>query len=109
MAERSRVGAVVVASLLIGFLMGYGTEFASPWLTAYLGVSAIVIFGIGLGIVEGPTLISAIFIARKVTRPWVRSALQATGPFLGLFAYLVGYGLSRHPGLDLPFAPWSRF
>ncbi|MCI4352226.1 MAG: hypothetical protein L3K14_02420 [Thermoplasmata archaeon] len=66
-------------------------------------MSAVDIFGIGLGIVEGPALISAIVLARKVTRMWVRSALQATGPFLGFFAYVVAYGVLRHPPFAFPF------
>jgi hypothetical protein len=101
--ERSRSGVVVATSLLIGLVIGGGTQYLTPWAEAFLGVSAIIIFGIGLGIVEGPTLISAIVLARKVTRMWVRSALQAAGPFLGFTAYLVGYGLLRHPPFTFPF------
>lgn len=68
-----------------------------------------VIFGLGVAVVEGPTLITAIYVARRVTRIWVRSALQAAGPFLGFFAYLVAYGLSRHPVPSWPFSLWPRF
>ncbi len=103
MAERSRSGLVVASSLLIGLLFGWSVQTATPWLSAFLGVSAVAIFGIGLGIVEGPTLISALVLSRRVTRMWVRSALQATAPFLGFFAYLVAYGLSRRPPFTLPF------
>jgi hypothetical protein len=60
-------------------------------------------FGVGIAPVEGPTLIAAIVLARKVTRIWVRSALRATGPFLGFFAYVVGYGVLRHPPFAFPF------
>jgi hypothetical protein len=102
MRESSRSGFVVATSLLIGLAFGGLVEMFTPWLEQFLGVSAAVIFGVGLGIVEGPTLISAIVISRKVTRIWVRSALQATGPFLGFFAYVVAYGLLRHPPFAFP-------
>jgi len=94
---------VILISLFIGLVIGGVIQFSTPWLVAFLGVSAVVIFGIGLAIVEGPTLISAIVLSRKVTRMWVRSALQATGPFLGFFAYLVAYGVARHPVFTFPF------
>ena len=103
MRESSRSGVVVFCSLLIGFVLGGSVEFFTPWLGTYLGVSAAVVFGVGIVLAEGPTLIAAIFLARKVTRAWVRSALQATGPFLGFFAYVVGYGLLRHPPFAFPF------
>jgi hypothetical protein len=103
MRESSRSGAVVATSLFIGGVLGGLTEVFTPWLSGFLGVSEVAIFGIGLAIVEGPTLISAIFLARKVTRMWVRSALQATGPFLGFFAYVVAYGVLRHPPFAFPF------
>lgn len=106
MGERSRTGAVVVTALLIGLVIGGLMEYGTPWIEAYLGVSTVVIFGIGLGIVEGPTLISSIVLSRRLTRIWVRNALQATGPFLGFFAYLVGYGLLRHPPFAFPFSSW---
>jgi len=61
-----------------------------------------VVFGLGLAIVEGPTLISAIYLSRRATEAWVRSAAQATAPFLGFFAYLIGYGFPRHPMLGFP-------
>ncbi|MCI4347247.1 MAG: hypothetical protein L3J97_01345 [Thermoplasmata archaeon] len=100
--ENSRSGVVVASSLLIGSTFGALVEIFSPWLEGFLGVSAVVIFGLGLGIVEGPTLISAIVISRRVARVWVRSALQATGPFLGFLAYVVCYGLLRHPPFAFP-------
>ncbi len=103
MAERARSGAVLATSALIGLLIGGGTELSSPWLETFLGVSGVVIFGLGLAVVEGPTLIAAIVMARRVTRAWVRSALQASGPFVGFFAYLVAYGLLRHPLFAFPF------
>jgi hypothetical protein len=103
MKERTRSGAVVSSSLFIGLVIGWLTELGTPWLSGFLGVSAVVVFGIGLGIVEGPTLVSAIVLARRVTRMWVRSALQATAPFLGFFAYLVAYGISRHLAVVFPF------
>ncbi len=103
MADRPRAGLVVATSLFLGLVIGWGTESATPWLTTFLGVSAVVVFGLGLGIVEGPTLISAIYLSRRATRAWVRSALQATAPFLGFFAYLIAYGLSRQPLLTFPF------
>ncbi len=87
---------------MIGSVLGGLTEAFTPWLSGFLGVSATVIFGVGLGFVEGPTLISAIVLSRRVTRMWVRSALQATGPFLGFFAYLVAYGVLRHPPFAFP-------
>jgi hypothetical protein len=34
---------------------------------------------------------------------WVRSALQAAGPFLGFFSYIVAYGFLRHPPFAFPF------
>jgi hypothetical protein len=61
--------------------------------------------------VEGPTLISAVVLSRKVTRAWVRSALQATGPFLGFIAYLAAYGIFRNPPFAFPFTSfpgWSH-
>ncbi|HLY77010.1 MAG TPA: hypothetical protein VKT21_03920 [Thermoplasmata archaeon] len=103
MRESSRSGVVVGASLFIGFVLGAMTEFLTPWLEGYLGVSAAVVFGVGIVIVEGPTLIAAIVLSRKVTRMWVRSALQATGPFVGFFAYVVAYGVLRHPPFAFPF------
>ncbi len=106
MAERTRSGAVLATSALLGLLIGGGTEVSSPWLETFLGVSGVVIFGLGLAVVEGPTLISAIVLARRVTRAWVRSALQASGPFVGFFAYLVAYGLLRHPLFAFPFRVW---
>jgi hypothetical protein len=109
MRESSRSGVVVATSLFIGVVLGGVTEVFTPWLAGFLGVSAAVIFGVGLVIVEGPTLISAIVLSRKVTRMWVRSALQATGPFLGFFAYVVAYGILRHPPFAFPFGgspPW---
>ncbi|MCI4347660.1 MAG: hypothetical protein L3J97_03460 [Thermoplasmata archaeon] len=103
MRESSRSGVVAASSLFIGVVIGGLTEFFTPWLEGFLGVSAVVIFGLGVGLVEGPALISAIVLARKVTRIWVRTALQATGPFLGFFAYLVAYGFLRHPPFAFPF------
>jgi hypothetical protein len=103
MGERYQSGVVIVTSLLLGLLLGGLVEYLSPRLEPFLGVSAVVIFGLGLGIVEGPTLIASIFLSRRVTRAWVRSALQAAGPFLGFFAYLVGYGVLRHPPFAFPF------
>lgn len=110
MSERSTSGVVLGSSLFIGLVLGGLVEWGTPWLTGFLGVSAVVVFGIGLAVVEGPTLVSAIVIARRVTRIWVRSALQASAPFLGLFAYLVGYGLARDPpGLLLELWKLSPF
>jgi hypothetical protein len=103
MRERSRAAVVVSSSLFIGVVIGGLTELATPGLSAFLGVSSVVVFGLGLAIVEGPTLISAIILSRHVSRMWVRSALQATAPFLGFFAYLVAYGLARRPPLTFPF------
>jgi hypothetical protein len=103
MRESSRSGVVVVCTLAIGLILGGLTELFTPWLSGYLGVSAEVIFGVGIVIVEGPTLIAAIVLARRVTRMWVRSALQATGPFLGFFGYIVAYGFLRHPPFAFPF------
>lgn len=103
MKESSRSGLVVTTSLLIGLILGGVIEAATPWLTGFLGVNAVVVFGLGLGIVEGPTLVSAIVLTRRVTRAWVRSALEATAPFLGFSAYLVAYGVSRRPPLSFPF------
>jgi hypothetical protein len=94
---------VVAISMFIGFMLGGFTEYFTPWLESYLSVSAAVIFGVGIVIVEGPTLITAIVLARKVTRMWVRSALQATGPFVGFFAFVVAYGVLRHPLFAFPF------
>jgi hypothetical protein len=102
MGERSRTGAVVVSSLFIGGALGGLIEVFTPWLEVFLGVSAVVIFGLGLGIVEGPTLISAVVLSRRATRAWVRSALQATGPFLGFVAYVAAYGILRHPPFTFP-------
>jgi hypothetical protein len=102
MRERTRSGTVVASSLVIGTVLGWLVELGTPWLSGFLGVSAVVVFGIGLGIVEGPTLVSAIVLSRRVTRMWVRSALEATAPFLGFFAYLVAYGISRHLPFVLP-------
>ncbi len=102
MTERSQSGVVVVSALFIGFFTGVLVELFTPWLSGFLGISGVAVFGIGLGIVEGPTLISAIVLSRRVTRMWVRSALQATAPFLGFFAYLVAYGVSQHPPFSLP-------
>jgi hypothetical protein len=89
--------------LFIGRDIGWLTEPGTPWLCGFLGVSAVVVFGIGLAIVEGPTLGSAIVLARRVTRMWGRSALQAAAPFLGFFAHLVAYGISRHLAVGFPF------
>lgn len=108
MGARSRGGTVVVASLFIGVLIGWGTALATDWFTGFLGVSAVVIFGLGLAVVEGPTLISAIYISRRETRPWVRSAWQASGPFLGFVAYLLAYGLAQHALLGVPFLRLAR-
>jgi hypothetical protein len=103
MRESFQSGTVVATSLIIGIVLGGLTEVFTPWLEGFLGVSASVIFGVGLVIVEGPTLITAIFLSRKVTRIWVRSALQAAGPFLGFFGYVVAYGVLRHPPFAFPF------
>ncbi|HZY92944.1 MAG TPA: hypothetical protein VFG07_09290 [Thermoplasmata archaeon] len=103
MGERSRSGTVIVTSILIGLAVGALVQVFTPWLGDFLGISPVAVFGIGLGIVEGPTLISAIVLARRVTRVWVRSALQAGAPFLGFFAYLVSYGILRHPPFAFPF------
>jgi hypothetical protein len=103
MGERARSGAVILSSLFIGSVLGAVVELSTPWLEAFLGVSAVVIFGLGLGIVEGPTLIAAVVLSRRITRMWVRSALQATGPFLGFLAYLAAYGFLRHPPFAFPF------
>ncbi len=103
MSERSRSGVVITCSLLIGIIIGALTQLFTPWLEGFLGLSAVGVFGIGLGVVEGPTLISAIVLSRRVTRMWVRSALQASAPFIGFFAYLVAYGLARHPPFAFPF------
>jgi hypothetical protein len=96
----------VLSSLFIGAVLGGLVEVFTPWLEVFLGVSAVVIFGLGLGIVEGPTLISAVVLSRRITRQWVRSALQATGPFLGFVAYVAAYGILRHPPFAFPFAAW---
>lgn len=90
-------------ALFIGIVTGGLTQLFTPWLEGFLGISAVAVFGIGLGFVEGPTLVSAIALCRRVTRMWVRSALEATAPFLGFFAYLVSYGLTRHPPFAFPF------
>lgn len=103
MRENSRSGAILAVSLFIGMAIGVGTEILTPWLGQFLGVDAVVIFGLGLAFVEGPTLISTIVMARRVTRVWVRNALQASGPFVGFFAYLLAYGISRHPPFNFPF------
>jgi hypothetical protein len=101
--ENTRAGLVVSVSLLIGLLIGGATQALSPSLEGFLGVNAVVVFGLGIGIVEGPTLITAIVMCRRVTRAWVRNALQAAAPFLGFFAYLVAYGVLRHPPFSFPF------
>ncbi|HEV2520034.1 MAG TPA: hypothetical protein VGX00_05365 [Thermoplasmata archaeon] len=103
MRENSRAGLVVTVSLLIGVILGAATQLLTPWLEVFLGVNAVVVFGLGIGIVEGPTLITAIVLCRRVTRAWVRNALQAAAPFLGFFAYLVAYGILRHPPFSFPF------
>jgi hypothetical protein len=103
MRENSRSGVVVTICLLIGAVLGALTEYFTPWLSGYLGISAADIFGVGIVIVEGPTLIAAIVLSRKATRVWVRSALQAAGPFLGFFSYIVAYGFLRHPPFAFPF------
>lgn len=99
---------MVTASVVIGLLIGWGAALATPWLMTFLGVSAVVIFGLGLAVVEGPTLISAIYISRRVTRTWVRSALQAAGPFLGFVAYLLAFGFAQHPLQLFPLPLGSR-
>jgi hypothetical protein len=101
--ESSLSAEVLIVSLFIGVVIGAGTEIFTPWLGAFLGVNAIVIFGLGLALVEGPTLISAIVMSRRVTRVWVRNALEASAPFVGFFAYIVAYGYSRHPPFSFPF------
>lgn len=103
MRESSLSSGVLAVSLLIGLAFGVGIELLTPWLGRFLGVNAVVVFGLGLALVEGPTLITAIVMARRITRVWVRNALQASGPFLGFFAYLVAYGVSRHPPFSFPF------
>lgn len=105
MRESSRSGTVVLTAVVIGLVIGALVELATPWFSAFLGISAVAVFGIGLGIVEGPTLVAAIVQSRFITRQWVRSALQASAPFLGFFAYLVGYGLALHP----PFSFHPRY
>lgn len=109
MRERSKAGIVIASSAGMGLMVGGLIELGSPWVEAFLGVGAVVVFGLGLGIVEGPTLVSAIVLCRRVTRAWVRSALQATAPFVGFFAYLVAYGLARHPpfSFPIPFPAWN--
>lgn len=97
MKESSRSALVVGTATVIGLVIGSLIELSTPWVSTFLGISAVAVFGIGLGIVEGPTLVASIVQARFVTRQWVRSALQASAPFLGFFAYLVGYGLALHP------------
>lgn len=103
MNERSQSGVIISTSILIGLAFGALVEVFSYWIEIYLGLSAVAVFGLGLGVVEGPTLISAIILSRRITRNWVRSALQATAPFVGFFAYLVAYGFLRHPFFSLPF------
>lgn len=102
MRERYQSTLILVTALLIGVFTGVLVEVFTPWIEVYLGISAVAVFGIGLGVVEGPTLVSAIVMARRITRAWVRSALQASAPFLGFFAYLVAYGFLRHPFFSLP-------
>lgn len=102
MRERYQSTLILVTALLIGVFTGVLVEVFTPWIEVYLGISAVAVFGIGLGVVEGPTLVSAIVMARRITRAWVRSALQASAPFLGFFAYLVAYGFLRHPLFSLP-------
>lgn len=108
MRDNTRSGLIVATSLFLGSLIGAGAQVLSPWAEGFLGVNAIVVFGLGIGIVEGPTLIAAIVMCRRITRAWVRNALQAAAPFLGFTAYLVAYGLLRHPPFTFPFAlpPW---
>ncbi|HYK94068.1 MAG TPA: hypothetical protein VEY07_08540 [Thermoplasmata archaeon] len=103
MTERARSAGILTLSAVIGGATGAVVEVGTPWFGDFLGISAVGVFGIGLAVVEGPTLISAIVLARRVTRNWVRSALQASSPFLGFFAYLVAYGVLRHPPFNLGF------
>ncbi len=103
MKENSRSGLVIATSLIIGGAIGAATQVMTPWLDGFLGVSPVVVFGLGIGIVEGPTLVSAIVLARRVNRAWVRNALQAAAPFVGFFAYLLAYGFLRHPLFTFPF------
>ena len=103
MNERSQSEVVIATSILIGLAFGVLVEVFSVWIENYLGLSAVAVFGLGLGVVEGPTLISAIILSRRITRNWVRSALQASAPFVGFFAYLIAYGFLRHPLFSLPF------
>lgn len=102
MPENSRAGVVVLCSVLIGSLIGALTQVLTNPLEGFLGVNAVVVFGLGIGVVEGPALIAAIVLTRRVVRPWVRSSLQATATFFAFFAYLVAYGLLRHPPFSFP-------
>lgn len=103
MPENSRAGLVILTSLVIGSLIGVATQVLSVPLQAFLGVNAVVVFGLGIGVVEGPALISAIVLTRRVVRPWVRSSLQAAATFVAFSAYLVAYGLLLHPPFTFPF------
>lgn len=103
MPENSRAGAVIATSLAIGFLIGVATQLLTDPLEGFLGVNAVVVFGLGIGVVEGPALISAIVLTRRVVRPWVRSSLQAAATFVAFSAYLLAYGLLRNPPFTFPF------
>ncbi len=102
MRENSRSGLVLLTSLLIGGAIGAATQILTPGFEEFLGVSPVVVFGLGIGVVEGPTLVTAIVLCRRVQRAWVRNALQAAAPFVGFFAYLVAYGILRHPPFSFP-------
>lgn len=90
-------------SILIGAVIGAGVQILTPRLDTFLGVDPVVVFGLGIGVVEGPTLVAAIVLCRRVNRAWVRNALQAAAPFIGFSAYLFAYGLLRHPPFSFPF------
>jgi hypothetical protein len=103
MPENSRAGWVILTSLAIGGVIGVATQLFTGPVETFLGVNAVVVFGLGIGVVEGPALVSAIILTRRVVRTWVRSSLEASATFFAFFAYVVAYGLLRHPPFTFPF------
>ena len=105
MNERRAIWSVVGLTLALGLLAGATTERLTASAEVFLGVDSAVVFGLGIAFLEGPSVVLSIVIPHRLTRMWVRNALEAGGPFLAFAGYVVAYGLLRLPPFDIPW-PW---
>ncbi len=104
MGERRTVVWVLLVTLALGLVAGALIERATPALGSFLNENSAVIFGIGIIFLEGPSLVLSIVLPRRITRIWVRNALEAGGPFMAFAGYVLAYGLLLNP--PFRFGPW---